>query len=477
MKARAHWIVPLGIVAACAGSAPAPPAPPSLASGAPGAPGATSAHGPSAPERRATPVLPQEPGSWSLDDLLARIAAANPTLGAAQARFDQAQAARAEVVASYYPELSFGVDYVSTDNPGQAFGLLLNQESLSLGPAFDPTPGATENWRKEVRLDWALFAPGRAEGRRAASAAEEAARLAREAIERRLLNGGVQAWLGLRTARALEEVVQESIAVVERRLAQTRERHEAGAALRADVLRLEVRLAHARQEAARSRLAVVRAEAGLNHLLDRPADALLALAEEEAPVGAALGRSLDELLVTAAIERRDLSAAAERVRMLGAQREAAGAARLPRLGLFAAYDIDGDDPGLDVDLDSYTLGVGLRVPLSARTGPRIRRAEAAEHEAQEELRSLEASVAEEVRGALEAWRVAEETLELASASVGAAEEAWRIVAAAQDAGGATVTDVLEAEDAQRTSRVRHVAARMGVELARARLVAAIGGVR
>lgn len=423
---------------------------------------------------------PSAPASWTLDAVLAEIARANATLGAARARLEEARAAKREAVATYYPELSLGFDYLSTDNPAQAFAVLLNQEELTLGPGFDPTPGSTDNWRKEVRLDWPLFAPGRREARHAALAGEEAAQLAAEAVERRLLNAGLQAWLGLGAARALADVAHESVAVVETRLEETRLRHAEGAALRSDVLRLEVRLAAARQDAARAELAVRGAESALNHLMGRGAGEPLSIEDDDPAalaIGATLPDELEALVALAETERRDLEATAHRVRALGLQRSATGARRLPQLQAFATYDVDGPDPAVDWDLDSYTVGVGLRLPLSARTGARVRQAEATERVAREELRELALAVTQEVRDAWEALGVAEETLALSEAAVGAAEEAYRIVAEAQDAGGATVTDVLEAEDARKAARVRAVAARAGVNIARAKLVAATGGVR
>ncbi len=418
-----------------------------------------------------------DPARWGLDDVLPRIAAANPTLAVARAHLDEARAARREAGAAYLPELSLGLDYVATDDPALAFGLLLDQRALSLGPGFDAAPGTTTNWRESVRLDWALFAPGRAPARAAAREGEEAARLAAEAAERRLLNAGVQAWLGLGAARAAEEVADDAVAVVERRLEETRVRAREGAALSADVLRLEVRLAAARQDAAAARLRVRAAESALNRLMDRAPDAPLALAGGEVAVGAELPEELDRLLVLAEEGRLDLLAAAHGARMAGALRDAAAAERLPWLRLFASYAFDGEDPGFDGDLDWTTLGVGLSLPLSARTPARVRRADARALAAREELRAAARGVAAEVRDASEGRRVAREVLALAQAAAGAADEAYRIVAAAQDQGAATVTDVLEAEDARKEARLRLAAARAGVQIAAARLVAAVGGVR
>ncbi len=416
-------------------------------------------------------------GVWSLDGILAEISRANPTLGRAQAHLEEAQALLAEARAAYYPEVSLGLDYVATDNPGQAFGLLLNQEKLELGPSFDATPGWTENWRKELRLDWPLFRPGRTEGVDAAREGSRAAELAGRAAERRLLNAGIQAWIGLGVARRLEDVARSAEAVVERRLEETRSRWEAGAAVRADVLRLEARLAGSRQATAQAALAATKAESALARLMGRAAGTPLELSPEQPVVGSSLPEELEELLDLARSQRLDLLAAAHRVRMAQYSAEAVRAARLPRLGLFAAYDIDGNGPGIDTDLDSGILGIGLRLPLSARSGPRTEAARARARAARAELDRLALEVTQEVRDGWEELHVAEQSVEWARTAATAAEEAFRIVSEAQDAGGATVTDVLEAEDARRQAQMREVVAQAGVALARAKLVAATGGVR
>jgi outer membrane protein len=420
---------------------------------------------------------PAHSGPWTLDAVLERIASASPTVARAQVRIDEARAAVREARASYLPELSLNLDYVATDEPAQAFALLLNQERLSLGPAFDATPGVTENWREELRLDWALFAPGRAQQRAAAREGERAASLFGAALEKRLLNAGVQAWLGLRAALELERVAWSSVEAVEQRVAVTRTRFVEGAALEADVLRLEVRAAAARDDAARARRDVERARNALAALMDaRPAE-LEELDAAPVRVGESLAGGLESLIERAARERSDLAALAHRARLEGFSRQANEAERLPTLGLFASYALDNQDPRIDTDLDKYVLGVGLHLPLSARTAPRIDAARARERGAALELRSLALEIEREVRDAWADEGAARQTLELSGAALAAAQEAFRVLALAQDAGAATVTDVLEAQDALHRAQVRRVAAGAGVQIARARLVAAIGGVR
>lgn len=417
------------------------------------------------------------PDVWRLEDVFARIVSANSTLAQAQARLDEARAARSEAEANWWPELSIGVDATATDQPSRAFGILLDQQALNLGPGFDATPGTTENYRKDVRLDWALFAPGRMPSTAAASEGESAAGLAAQAVERRLLNAGIQAWLGLRAARALEAVALESVEVMAKRLDQTRTRHEEGAALRSDVLRLEVSLSAARQDAAQSAQRVRESQSSLNLLLGRSAQAALLPADEEIALGAELPDNLDALVERARAQRLELQAAAHQVRMLEYRAAAARQARLPSLQAFASYGYDGEDLSIDTQLDSYAAGLSLRLPWSAGDAARIDQAMARERQARMALREMSLVVTREVTDAWQAQALAQESFSLSASSVDAAEEAFRIVAEAQDAGAATVTDVLEAENARRQARTRRVAAQAAVQIARARLVAAVGGVR
>lgn len=409
--------------------------------------------------------------------MLEEIARANPTLAVAEARLAEAEALRGAARATRWPELAFEAGYIATDEPARAFGLLLDQRELSLGPGFDPTPGTIDNWRTGVRLDWPLFAPGRSQGVAAAEAGVAAAELAREAAARRVLNAGVQAWLELGATRELAEVARASVAVVEQRLALTQTRAAEGAALRADVLRLEVRLAETRQRAVAAEGEARLAEAALALLIGRPRESGFQLVEEGPVLAAELPATLDALCARALEQRLDLAAAGRELEALGHARESRADARLPSLGFFASYDLDGEDPARDLELGSHALGLGLRWPLTRRTGAAVAQAEAAERAARARLDERRAEVLREVRATHAALAVATETLALAAHATTAAEEAWRLVAAAQDAGAATVTDVLEAEDARRSSAARAVAARAGLERARARLVAALGGVR
>ena len=426
---------------------------------------------------RETNPRPQRRQGWTLEMVLRRIKAANPNLAIAETHIQEARAAISEAKASYLPTLTLSETYFSTNNPGQAFGLLLNQHRLSLGPGFDPTPGVTENWRTEVRAQWALFAPGRREGHLGAREAKRSAEAMRHFVENRLLNAGVQAFEGLIAAQDLAHVIRENVKVVKERLRTTQERHKQGLALKVDVLRLRTRLAKAKQEAQSADLAAQKAEAALNRLMGLRADSPLTISSRDIGALETLPPSLDQAIRRARRERGDLQAASHRVLMRNWQKKGAKAARLPSLVAFGAYDIDARDPDLDAYYDSFEAGVALRWKLDPAVSPRIRRTQARLRREREVLRKLLLDSGKEVRMAWDQLQVAKSQLALAREGAKTAEEAWRLISSAFDNGGATITDLLEAVNARKTARTRKSAAEAAVRIAKLRLIGAMGGVK
>jgi outer membrane protein len=185
-------------------------------------------------------------------------------------------------------------------------------------------------------------------------------------------------------------------------------------------------------------------------------------------------QDFDDWIAMALVQRRDLHAAQQEVQRLEHESTASDRSGGARVTAFGAYDVDGHDLNLDTDLDSYTLGIGLSVPLSKRTSARRATSRAQLMGARAQLQSLSLQIQGQVSNAGEVLRVARVQLQLATSAVSTAEEAYRILAAAQDAGGATVTDVLEAEDARRRARVARVAAEFNVQISQAQLAKAVG---
>ena len=455
---------------ACAGGGSAPVAP-----GPAAAPDAAWRR--AVAERREAAAAPL-PARWALGDVLDRIVVANPTLSVAEARLAEAAAALERAERTTWPEARLGVSWLVTDSPAQAFALKLDQRRLAFGPGLDLDPGATTNLRAEARFDWVLWSEGLERARDAAAEGERAAAWQVVAAERALLEAGVQAWLGLRAARELAAVAEDHVAVVEARLELTRRRAEEGAALPVDVMRLETRLAAARQRSAEARLGAELAASALGRLMDLPPGTALDLdpaGEDE--VGAGLPDDLDALLAMARDQRPDLRAAEAGLRAAERAVAAAAGARWPVLQAMGGVRHDSRNLDPDPDRVSWDLGLAFVLPLSATTGAEVRVAEARRLRAEAELRGLLQAAAHEVGDARHGVAAARAGLEAARAAERSAEEAWRVTREAHAAGAVTTTDLLEAEDALRRARVARVQAELGVGRARARLAAAVGALR
>ncbi|GEM_PF-511602 len=417
--------------------------------------------------------------TWSLDQVLTRIKEANPRLSIAEANLEAARAALDEAKAAYRPILSLSRSYLVTDEPGTAFGLLLNQQRLSLGPSFDATPGTIDNHRTEARVDWTLFAPGRLDRKRAAGAAARAAEIARRAAEHRLLNAGVQAWLGLKAADALHRASLDNARIVGERLAELRKRRELGAALEADVLRMEARLALSRRDVEAAKLVRNKAEAALDHLMGLPSTTRIDLggtAAEEVR-RSALPETLEEALARARRTRLDLRARAWLLRSREFEVAGAEATRKPVLSAFGAVDLDGEDFGIDSDLTSYQAGIFLSWTLDPGREARIRRAKSGLRKDLAAFRAFVLDLSKEVRQAWDALELARRNLELARKGERAAVEAWRIVSKAHGAGAATTTDLLAAERSRSAAVLRRTAAETALSIAEIRLLGSMGGIQ
>jgi outer membrane protein TolC len=168
-----------------------------------------------------------------------------------------------------------------------------------------------------------------------------------------------------------------------------------------------------------------------------------------------------------------ITAAAERV-------TAASAGALPLLAAMGGYDVARPNvkvfPLQDVWKPSWDIGVNFR--WSVFDGGRVR-AETAEaialrRGAEARLRDFDAAVRVEVRQRMADLNSARASIEAAQAGVRAATEARRVLAERFNAGVATNTDALIAQDALLQAELDLTRALANVQLASARLDRALG---
>jgi outer membrane protein TolC len=390
-----------------------------------------------------------------LDRCIAAALQDNPGAAAAEHRVAAARGAIMQARAAYYPALSAAGAWTRTDNPPQAFMMTLNQRRLTLDGDFN-NPEDTENLRLGMELKYRLFDGGRSRLGVAMAGLGEDAEVARlEAVRNELIHRVTEAYYGVLQAQAFVGVAEETVSSLEENLRVARARFENGAAVKTDVLNLEVRLAEAREDAIKARNGQKLALAALNTAIGRPlvspADALAAVSE--AGVGAPPAVSPTDIEGRAELRLADIGARVAEKALSRSRRE-----RVPELNAFGSWDWDSD---VSADFEESYF-VGLAADWSVFAGRRIEGGIAKAHaellaaRAQEaEMRNgLGLDLTQALLKAGEAWA----RLAVARTTVDSAEEALRMTRERYEQGAADITELLTAQVGLTATRTRHVAA-------------------
>ena len=253
-----HQLIPLALllpIAACVTSRPERPVPRSELVAVP-APRPTTRP---QPVRDATVrTLPQ-----AIELCLER----NPNLFEAEARVHGAEAALAQARAALYPTLGAQLSVLWADAPSSY--LFKSIDAGRLGPNTDfNDPGSLRNTEASLGASWNLWRGGMdSAGIRSAELGIDAGMAAQDAARNALVASVTDAWLELSATRELAKSDEARVRTLEEQLSDARKRLESGAALKIDVLSLEVRLAQAQERRTRTELGRKLALAGLRQLL------------------------------------------------------------------------------------------------------------------------------------------------------------------------------------------------------------------
>ncbi len=396
----------------------------------------------------------------TLADCISAALEHNPDLQQMQHNAAAAHAAVDEARSAWWPRLALGGSYTRTDNPPQAFMMLLNQQALDMGsPAFDPNnPADTGNLRLSASARWRLYDFGqRRNAAAAASAGAGSADFMQRAVRNELVHEVTRAYNSVLQAMAMARVQEQSIKSLQESLRFANERLAAGAAVRADVLNIEVQLAQAQEEAIRIRNGIQLALAALNNAIGHE----LATAQSiRPPEDFTVPQTAPPALAPAMAETRpELQAARQMTAAARAGYRAAGAQRRPVINAFGSHDHDSDG-ALDDMHGSYIAGIaaeweffdgGQRRAARERTREEWLAAQAAEASVYNRLLL-------DLRQASLQAQDAHERLMVTAKTIESAEEALRIVREQYRQGAADSTRLLAAEAALCATRMRHAAA-------------------
>ncbi len=411
----------------------------------------------------------------TMEELVHQVLAGNPDLETAEGAVDGAEAGLEAARAESRALVGLGVTALAADAPSSFLFRRIDARVLPAGVNFND-PGRFADFGTALEVQQPLFDGGRRQlRRRAAEAGALAARDHLAAAHNDLVHAALEAGFAMLAAREQGTVAAASLQAVSSQLSAARTRLAAGAALRSDVLALEVRAARAEEACVQAEHAVSRARSGMNRLRGSPPDAPLELdgpswQPRQLPEDVIAARQL------ALRTRPELSALARQREAAHHLAEAARREGRARVDASARYWVDDPTAAFALDRDNWQVGVGATWNLA--DGGRRR---AGRSRAEAESRSADAALAAQLRQVeLEVHQaylgLSEATTRhrIAEAAARLAEETLALVRTQFEGGAATVSAYLVAEDERTRARSGEVLARFDLARARARVGHALG---
>ena len=325
-----------------------------------------------------------------------------------------------------------------------------------------------------VDLSYPLFNGGSVRNSvKAAETRVEAGRATLRAVEGDVFVQAVSAYMDVIRDRAIVELNQNNVKVLETNLEATRDRFEIGDLTRTDVAQSEARLQLGRSQLAAAEGRRTGSEATYRQVIGRqPGD--LAPPPPLPPLPA----TADEAVRIALANNPDLVAITRQARASGYDVRVAQAGRLPTLSAVASGTYLNDLGGATGPNSGTQTAAGLnaRIPLfqGGLPGARTRQAQALEGQTLEQVVGTERAVVATGRSAFASYEAAEKAIQSNTVAVQANELALEGARAEQSVGTRTVLDVLNAEQELLNSQVALVTAKRDAYVAGFQLLNAMG---
>jgi len=429
-------------------------------------------------------VLPGSP-TYSLQDCVNRALRNSPRVLSAQEEIKRVRGVQTEVTAQALPQLTASGQFQAEEDSrlesplgGDIFPTIPGLPSIDTGDS-DPQ-GLT--WNVGIQVTQLVYSGGRVQGAiEIARLQEEAAFYELQAAIDDVILDVRRAFYNVLVSRALIEVNQLSVRLLEEELANQKKRRAAGTATKFNVLRAEVELANAKPDLIRARNNLRVSLAELARLMALDADPrrpdLLPFR-----VNGALGvpskiYSLPEAMRQAHRNRPELKAQEHQVRIERKRLDVDRAGLLPELSVFGGYDVIGNRFGKFGDsTDGFIGGVqaewaifdGLETKGKMdATRARIAQAEYSEAD-------LRRQIELEVRQAYSQLVEAVEFEASQRKNVESAAESLRLANARYNAGVGIQLDTLDSRFALTEAQTNQLQARYDYSVALADLEHAIG---
>jgi outer membrane protein len=417
--------------------------------------------------------------SLTLDRAVSGGLARNASLRASRAGADEAAARVTEARSGLFPRLSVTESWQRGNQPVFVFSSLLSARQFAAKNfAIDALnhPDPIGFFRTSLGVDQLLFDGGRQRAAAtAASLRRDIANASTDEAAAAVVVATTQTFARLVAAQAARRAADAALTAVREDLARTERRRDAGMANDADVLSLVVHVADLRQRAIQADGDAGIAAAELNRLMGDPVDhEVMAVEPPISPSELAGERDVAGLLAEADAARPELKRAAASARSAEAAQRQARATLIPQVAAQAVFDLSGTS--FADRASSWIVGGELRWTFSAG-GAELASVKGAAAEA-----ARTRAEADDVRAAVHvdvvsAWRRVESARAretVARAAVDQARESQRILRDRFAAGIAPVNDVLRASASVLEAEASRIAALTDAIVANAMLRRALG---
>jgi len=390
----------------------------------------------------------------SLRDAVKAAVQANPNALAAQRGIDVARAKLRQAEVAENPTLSLQARYSYLSKPTLFGGMEVFARNTETNALVLTKP----------LLTWGRTQAAKEQARNGVAASTSQATAARDEVAA----GAAQAYLQVLEAHDAIGVADQAVKALEAARDAAERMRQAGAAAKADVLRTQVELDRARENAVKARNAYQEALAALRNAMGLPQDAPIEVSSE--------GADVPLPAPDAKPARSDVAALEASVRAAEAGVLAAKRSNKPQLGAYADFQNIG--AGAEFPRRDNTVNMALQLTLTVSDGgvtrAKVSEAEATLAQLREQLEAARQRVDMEVSQARLALSSAEARVAATSTQVQSAEESFRVLEVGYREGVNPLTDVLAAQAALEAARYARLAALYDVQIARVGLLRAMG---
>jgi outer membrane protein len=339
------------------------------------------------------------------------------------------------------------------------------------------TGGKGPNLTVGAQVSYPLFNGGSVKNSvRAAKTRVEAGRATLKAVEGDVFTQATSAYMDVIRDRAIVELNQNNVKVLETNLEATRDRFQIGDLTRTDVAQSEARLQLGRSQLAAAQGNLTASEATYRQVIGH-APGVLAPPPPLPP----LPTTPDEAVRIALASNPDLVAISRQAIAAGYDVRVAEASRLPTLSAQGSADyvnnLAKNGPSNFPNTGTQTsIGLGVNLPIFQGGLPaaRIRQAQAQQGQTLEQVVGTERAVIQAARAAFANYDAAQRQIQAQTVAVQANELALEGARAEQSVGTRTVLDVLNAEQELLNSQVSLVTAKRDAYVAGFQLLNAMG---